>query len=110
MNNPDVLQINAFDLKERLDHAPGLCLIDVREQEEWDIAHIPRAIHIPKDLILDKISQVAPDKHQAIYLYCHSGMRSTLAAGWLLQAGYKEVYSVAGGISLWESYGFSLQS
>ena len=108
MNEPEVMQLDIHELKKRIDQDPKLCLIDVREQDEWNTGHIPGATHIPKDCLLEKIALAVPDKNQAIFLYCHGGTRSTLAAGWLHHVGYKEVYSVAGGIHSWESSGFPL--
>ncbi len=108
MKQPEVKHIDAIELKRRLDENKKLCLIDVREQDEWDRAHISEAVHIPKATLLDEINKLAPDKNQSIYLYCQGGTRSTLAAEWLLDIGYQEVYSVAGGIRQWESSGFPL--
>lgn len=108
MKESEVKHIDAHELKRRLVKDPKLCLIDVREQEEWNTAHIPEAIHIPKAALLEEIIQVVPDKNQSIYLYCQGGTRSTLAAECLLQVGYTEVYSMAGGIRKWESSRFPL--
>lgn len=105
MNNNTVPTLTVHQLKDLLDQA-HICLIDVREPEEWEEMHIAAAHHIPKDHLAEKITAVAPNKDETIYLHCRGGMRSITAAHTLLDLGYKQVYSVAGGIADWEKNGF----
>ena len=55
--------IDVHEFKNRYDADPSLCLIDVREQDEWDEGHIPRAIHIPQADISKQINHLKADKH-----------------------------------------------
>ena len=96
-----VKTIDVDELKSRLDNDSNLCLIDVREQDEWDEAHIPAAIHIPMDLLATNIKKYVVDNKQPIYLHCHRGGRSSNAAQQLSDLGYQEVYSVVGGLKAW---------
>ena len=73
-----------------------LLLIDVRTQAEWDEAHLDIATHIPLDQITDRISEVAPDKDQQIYLHCRSGGRCEVAKAQLEGLGYTSVENVGG--------------
>lgn len=98
--------INVHELKQKMDNQADLCLIDVREVEEWQALHIPGAILIPKNEISSKIASKVKDKMQTIYLHCRSGVRSLYAAQILLDAGYENVYSVDGGIMEWAMYGY----
>ena len=49
-----------------------------------------------------------PDKH--VVLYCGTGGRSALAAKTLLDMGFSEVSSLAGGVDAWKSAGNVLES
>ncbi len=105
-------KINTIDveaLKEHYDASPDLCLIDVREPDEWDDVHIPGAYHIPKDELPSRIELKAPNHSQPIYLYCRGGVRSFQAAHCLLEMGYRNVYSVEGGIVEWENAGYPIK-
>ena len=44
-------------------------VIDVRSQEEWDEGHIEGAIHIPHDVIGEKIAEHVTDKSATIKFY-----------------------------------------
>jgi rhodanese-related sulfurtransferase len=98
--------INAHELKQKIDNTPSLCLIDVRELPEWQALRIPGAVHIPKDQITLEISAIVLDKNHPIYLHCKSGVRSLYAATRLVEMGYKNVYSVDGGIMDWSMFGY----
>jgi len=98
--------IDVHELKKRRDSQSDLCIIDVREQDEWDEQHIPGAIHIPKDKIADNITGVTSQKNHPIYLHCRGGTRSLWAGQRLIELGYTDVYSIDGGITAWIESGY----
>jgi rhodanese-related sulfurtransferase len=102
----EIKTIDVHELKTKMDACPDLCLVDVRELEEWQDVHIPGALHLPKDRIAAEMGTYIQDKNTPIYLHCRSGVRSLYAAESLLNAGYKEVYSVDGGIMEWAMFGY----
>lgn len=84
-------------------------VIDVRQDEEWAIGHIPGAHHVPKSHLESRIEGVAPDKSQQLVLYCASGQRSAWAARTLAEdLGYESVQSMAGGFKLWKDRGYEV--
>lgn len=108
MTKPDIKTIDVHQLKNKMDIHPDLCLIDVRELDEWQIARIPGAHHIPKDSIATHIESKVSDKDHPIYLHCRGGVRSLYAAQSLIDIGYNEVYSVDGGIIEWAMFGYPI--
>lgn len=109
MTNPKINTIDVHELKKRYDASPDLCLIDVREDHEWHEMHIPGAIHIPKDNLISTIEHKVADKNSPVYLHCRGGVRSLYAANCLAELGYKEVYSVDGGIMEWAASGYPIK-
>ncbi|MCW3462882.1 HesA/MoeB/ThiF family protein [Chitinophaga nivalis] len=77
----------------------GLQLLDVREDEEWDICHIPQAQHIPMSQVLQQLTALRPEAPLAVL--CHHGMRSRAVGLRLVELGFKAVYNVEGGIHAW---------
>lgn len=106
MKEHNIKTVDVQELKKQMDNNHNLCLIDVREFNEWQTLRIPGAIHIPKDQIAIEISSKITDKNQPIYLHCRSGVRSLYAAQSLIDNGYQEVYSVDGGILDWAKHGY----
>jgi rhodanese-related sulfurtransferase len=101
--------IDAHELHKKCGQEAQLCLIDVREIDEWNSGYIPGAAHIPKDQLLSRINEITTDSDMPIYLYCKGGVRSAFAAQQLMQMGYQSVYSLEGGIMNWCEKGYSLQ-
>ena len=77
----------------------GAFVLDVREPDEWEQAHIPGATLIPLGELQSRINDVPKD--QEILVYCRSGNRSQEGRDILLAAGYKNVTSMSGGINDW---------
>lgn len=74
----------------------GALLIDVRTKEEFEAAHLEKALNIPVDVIDKQIEKVRSDKEKEILVYCRSGRRSSAAKQTLLKMGYKRVVNIGG--------------
>ena len=94
------VNITAQEAKEIMDTQTGYVILDTRTQEEYDEGHIPGAVVISHDEILQKAESVLTDKDQLILVYCRSGRRSKLAAEDLVKLGYTNVKEF-GGILDW---------
>ena len=94
------MNITAQQAKEMMDSREGYIILDTRTQEEYNESHIPGAILIPHDEILEKAESILKDKDQLILVYCRSGRRSKLAAADLQKLGYTNIYEF-GGIIDW---------
>ena len=80
---------------------PGVYLIDVREESEWNAGHAPGAIHLGRGVLERDIELRIPDPQARILCYCGGGFRSALAVESLQKMGYTEATSVEGGFSAW---------
>src|SRR2546423_1495137 len=88
----------------------GYVLVDVREQHEFEEAHLPGAVHVPRGHLESRVEGAAPDKSQRVITYCASGNRSALAANTMLnELGYENVESMTGGITLWKDRGYEVE-
>ena len=82
----------------------GAFILDVRQPEEWNEAHIPDSTLIPLDQLPNRINELPTD--QAIVVVCRSGNRSAQGRDILLQAGFTNVTSMAGGLNQWKAAGY----
>ncbi len=89
-------EVRAF-LKENPDASYNL--VDVRQPAEYARGHLPGAQLIPVKTLDERLSELDPDK--PTITYCAAGVRSRAAASILNNAGFKEVYSMSGGINAW---------
>lgn len=75
-------------------------ILDVRRADEFAEGHIPGAINVANEDILNTEPTELPDKEQVIYVYCRSGNRSKQAAAKLAAMGYSNIIEF-GGIMDW---------
>jgi rhodanese-related sulfurtransferase len=76
-------------------------LIDVREPWEFEYCRIEGSVLVPLGELAARIDEIPAD--QPLVIVCHHGNRSGYAAGMLLQAGFDDVFNLAGGVELWAS-------
>jgi len=98
VGHPD--EVTVHDMKKALEH-PNLdiCVVDVREPDEYQIACIRGVPLIPLSELPQRFTELDPNKH--IYVHCKSGVRSLKAVHFLKEQGFKHVKSVKGGITAW---------
>lgn len=87
------------ELKARIDRGDKLVLVDVREPWENSLAKLEGSLLIPLGTLPQSLSKL--DANAEIIAYCHHGMRSADATGFLLQQGFKNVKNLVGGIDAW---------
>ena len=106
--NAVIESVSVQDLPYFLDD-PDALLVDVRDavERERDGA-IPQSIHSPRGLLEFHADPESPVFNDALHpeskllLYCGTGGRSVLAAKTLMDMGYQDVSSLAGGYSAWK--------
>lgn len=93
---------NTRQLHEALNTPTGdpPLLVDVREEDEWAFNRIEGAVHIPLSTFAERGPAELP-KDQPVVLYCHHGMRSAQAQGYLLANGFTDIINLEGGIDAW---------
>jgi rhodanese-related sulfurtransferase len=101
-------EVPAIDVAELADQrAAGAPLIDVRRDDELAAASISGAVHIPLDLVVERIDEVPTAG--TVYVICRSGVRSARAVEHYRSLGIDAV-NVAGGILAWIEAGLPTDS
>ncbi len=72
---------------------PETKFVDVRTEQEFNIAHLQNAINIPLHDIAENTDKIKGFNAPAIVLYCLSGNRSGQALNYLKQQGFENVYN-----------------
>ncbi len=79
-------------------YAAGAVVLDVRQPDEYETAHVPGAHLIPLGELGQRRAEIPTG--DPLYVICAVGGRSLNATAALVQAGYRAV-SVAGGTNGW---------
>ena len=86
-------------LKAELEATPGLKLLDVRTQEEFDAARIEGAIHMTRELMQEVMGKWDPN--EMFVIVDHQGQQGLDAAAYFLGHGQNQVRCLRGGIDAW---------
>ena len=95
-------EINTATGKQMFDE--GAYMLDVRNPDEWVAYHVDGTTLVPLPDLEARVNEVPRDRE--IIVICNSGNRSQVARDILLEAGFENVTSIAGGIQGWMSAGY----
>ena len=85
----------------------GAFVLDVRTVDEWNEYHAPGTKLIPLDELASRVNEVPRDR--PIVVVCRSGNRSQEGRQILLDAGFTQVTSMAGGLNDWRTAGYPIE-
>ncbi len=79
---------------------PGVTVVDLRTDREYNESHLEGTLHIPLDDLRSRMDEI--DRSKPVYLFCHSGLRSYIGYRILAQNGF-DCSHLAGGFRLYSS-------
>lgn len=83
---------------------PRMLLLNVVDEEFYDLGHLEGSLKIPWDLLEGRLAEV--DRARYLVVYCRRGVRSEPAYTTLEDAGYAHVWVMEGGIERWIDLGY----
>jgi sulfur-carrier protein adenylyltransferase/sulfurtransferase len=98
VDDGDAQDVEPAMLAERLRRGEELVLLDIREPWEASLARIGNAQLLSMNDLPGALETLDPDRE--LVLYCHHGVRSSMASQWLRVQGFR-ARSLAGGIDRW---------
>jgi molybdopterin/thiamine biosynthesis adenylyltransferase/rhodanese-related sulfurtransferase len=98
----EITEIQPADAEPRLGQAT---FVDVREADEYDQGTIPGSVFIPRGFLESQIESKVRERDTPLVVFCAGGVRSAFAAKTLLELGYTDVTSLAGGFGRWKDQG-----
>jgi sulfur-carrier protein adenylyltransferase/sulfurtransferase len=102
MNQPQMPEITATELKQRLDRGDDIQIVDVREPNEYEFARLPNSIHIPLGQVINRMAEIDPARETVVH--CKMGGRSARAIEALKRAGFTgQLTNLKGGITAWSN-------
>jgi rhodanese-related sulfurtransferase len=93
-----VPEIQAEELKQRLDRGDSVFLLDVRDEYEYEISNIGGHL-IPLPELPKRYKEL--NSRQEIVAVCKMGPRGVKAVEFLQRHGFERVVNLSGGIHAW---------
>lgn len=94
----DFKEITVEEARQKLDAGQSV-FVDVRDPTSFGAAHVPGALLLSDANVQEFVAKT--DKQKPVVVYCYHGHTSQGAAAYLMDQGFKEVYSVMGGFEQW---------
>ena len=77
-------------------------VVDLRDCNVFKTGHIIGSINIPSDDLDKRSDKIAAYKQRSVVLVCAMGHKSVQVRNKLMQAGFENVYILAGGVAAWK--------
>jgi len=74
----------------------GALLLDVRTPAEFAAGHLPGAVNLPHDQVLERVGELGADTLREIVIYCAVSPRAVFAQRVLRAAGFQNVFAAPG--------------
>src|SRR6266545_1967321 len=97
------LSLSPTELAGRLQTDSPPHLLDVREVDEHQVVALPNSKLIALSELPDRVGEIESWKDEEVVVYCHHGIRSQHAIGWLCQCGFSKLRNLTGGMDRWTS-------
>jgi glyoxylase-like metal-dependent hydrolase (beta-lactamase superfamily II)/rhodanese-related sulfurtransferase len=99
------------ELQRRIDAGSDeLLVLDVRERDAYEEAHVPGAKWLPRGQLELRVNDELTDPTRRILVYCDFGRVSTLATATLRQMGFRNAVALDGGMKAWRESGCPVKS
>jgi adenylyltransferase/sulfurtransferase len=95
------VEISPRELALHIENGHPVRLIDVRQAWENQVAKLPNSILIPLNELAERAAEIPVETGSTLVVYCHHGVRSLSAVGYLQRLGVYHARSLAGGIDAW---------
>lgn len=110
-------EVTPRDVHALVERGEDVVILDVRTPKEFEVARLhlptgnlatagepvdgPQVELVPLQQLMAQLPNLEELADRKVITLCHHGMRSFQAAAILRQAGFRDVYSMAGGIDAW---------
>ena len=90
--------IDVTAAREKLD-ADAATFVDIRDGESRRAGSITSSVHLTDETVDTFVSSA--DRDRPIIVFCYHGNSSQMAAQYLVERGFADVYSMDGGYEAW---------
>ena len=101
-------EVGTLEATQMINHKDAV-ILDVREDSEFALGHLPNAKHIPLKQLTDRLKELEKFRNKPMIINCRSGARSARACGLLKKQGFENVYNLAGGMNAWSQAGLPIE-
>lgn len=95
------LEVDVATVNTLQQQSESFVLLDVREENEYEIARIEGSLLIPMSQLGVRMDELESHQQSRIIVHCHHGLRSMQVTKALRMRGFARVQNMTGGIDDW---------
>lgn len=101
-------EITTVELKAMMDKKEEFTFLDCRRKESFDREHLPGAINLRWNEIMDRAKDMLPPKSARVITYCSDFTcdASILCYKNLKKLGFTKLLEYSGGLEDWKAHGY----
>lgn len=105
INGQEIKQMTSREAAKMIQSDKDIVILDVRTAQEFQDGHIKNArnMDMKQPEFLKNIEKL--DRNARYVVHCRTSNRSTVAANWMRQKGFKNIYLISDGFIGWKNNG-----
>lgn len=109
MNGQEIKQLTSREAAKLIQSDKDIVILDVRTAQEFQDGHIKgaRNMDMKQPEFLKNIEKL--DRNARYVVHCRTSNRSTVAANWMQQKGFKNIYLISDGFNGWKNNGLPVE-
>lgn len=101
-----VPEVSGYGIRKLMENDASTQVLDIREPADWVRGHIPGAINLPIDRLIQRMDEL-PSRDVPLVIACDQGLRAPGASRILKDSGWRKLYTLIDGM---EAYKGELES
>lgn len=108
MRFPEIIHLSPEKAYELRQNSSNIVFVDVRNDEEWLMSHIPNAIHLPDLKRIQPAQESQMREAEAVIFYCAAGYRSAVVCENWQSLGHTNGLNLNGALFAWAHQGYPI--
>ncbi len=96
-----VPEVSGYGVRKLQENHPNLRILDIRDESDWVEGHIPGAMSIPIDWLIQRMEEL-PSRDTPLVVACDQGLRAPSAAKILKDSGWRKLYTLIDGMEAYK--------
>jgi len=96
-----VPEVSGYGIRKLMENDSSTVVLDIRDVADWEHGHIPGAINVPIDWLIQRLEQL-PSRDTPLVIACDQGLRAPSASRILKDSGWRKLYTLIDGMEAYK--------